>query len=96
MFLVSSLKTAIPTIGWSDEESFEWCFDGEPKGSAIAVSSIGTQKNKQAKELFMNGYNEMVKRLEPIQILFYGNVLKEITDDRIIRMSAFQERFRKK
>nr|DAE61532.1 MAG TPA: protein of unknown function DUF4417 [Bacteriophage sp.] len=44
----------------------------------------------------MNGYNEMLKRLEPIQILFYGNVLKEITDDRIIRMSAFQERFRKK
>ena len=86
----------IPTIGWSNKESFEWCFDGEPKGSAIAVSSIGTQKNKQSKELFMNGYNEMLKRLEPTQVLFYGNVPREIVDDRIINISAFQERFRSK
>lgn len=41
--------SVIPTIGWSNEDSFEWCFDGEPKGSAVAVSSVGTQKNKQAK-----------------------------------------------
>lgn len=88
--------SVIPTIGWSNKESFEWCFDGEPKGSAIVVSSIGTQKNKQVKELFMNGYNEMLKRLEPTQILFYGNVPREIVDDRIINISAFQERFRSK
>ena len=88
--------SVIPTIGWSNKESFEWCFDGEPKGSAIAVSSIGTQKNKQAKELFINGYKEMLKRLEPTQVLFYGNVPREIVDNRIINISAFQERFRSK
>lgn len=88
--------SVIPTIGWSDETSFEWCFDGEPKGSTVAVSSVGTQKNKQAKELFMNGYEEMLKRLDPTQILFYGKVPSEIKDDRIINISAFQERFRKK
>jgi hypothetical protein len=88
--------SVIPTIGWSNEDSFEWCFDGETKGSAVAVSSVGTQKNKQAKELFMNGYKEMLERLEPTQILFYGKVPSEIKDDRVINMSAFQERFRKK
>ena len=80
--------SVIPTIGWSNKESFEWCFDGEPKGSAVAVSSVGTQKSKQAKELFMNGYKEMLERLEPTQILFYGKVPSEIKDDRVINMSA--------
>ena len=28
----------IPTISWSDEESYSWCFDGEPKHSTVAVS----------------------------------------------------------
>lgn len=28
----------IPTIAWSDKESFDWCFDGEPEGGTVAVS----------------------------------------------------------
>lgn len=31
----------IPTICWSDEASFEWCFDGIPKHSLISVSTVG-------------------------------------------------------
>ena len=27
----------IPTISWSDKESFSWCFDGEPVGGTVAV-----------------------------------------------------------
>ena len=45
----------IPTIGWSDRDSFKWCFDGEPRNSIVAVSSIGTQKDKKSKQLFLNG-----------------------------------------
>ena len=26
--------TVYPTISWSDENSYEWCFDGEPRGGA--------------------------------------------------------------
>ena len=29
----------IPTICWSDRDSFEWCFDGEPTRSVVAVFS---------------------------------------------------------
>ena len=31
----------IPNISWSDERSFEWCFDGEPENSIVCVSSVG-------------------------------------------------------
>ena len=83
----------IPTICWSDEGSFEWYFDGEPIGGTVAVSSVGTQNNKTAKELFLNGYNEMMKRLEPETVIFYGTIPKECYGN-IIRVKAFQEKFR--
>jgi len=84
----------IPTISWSDEKSFEWCFDGEPKESVIAVSSIGTQKNPKSKDAFLFGYNKMMEELRPKKILFYGNVPKECHGN-IVNIEAFQNHFRK-
>jgi hypothetical protein len=50
----------IPTIAWSDESSFEWCFDGEPVGSVVAVSSVGTQNSKAKKAAFLRGYETII------------------------------------
>ena len=82
----------IPTICWSDESSYEWCFDGEPEHSVVAVSSVGTQLNRKSKELFVKGYNAMVERLHPETIIFYGNVPVECMGN-IVRIRAFQEKF---
>lgn len=82
----------IPTIGWSDRESFGWCFDGEPSHGAVAVSSVGTHRNTKARELFLEGYEEMLYRLQPEQILFYGKV-PEGCGGNIIELTAFQTRF---
>lgn len=82
----------IPTIGWSDRESFEWCFDGEPTQSVVAVSSVGTQNSKERKQLFLDGYMEMVKRLEPTQIIFYGNVPDECKGN-IVHIKQFSEKW---
>ena len=83
----------IPTISWSTPNSYEWCFDGEPEGGAVAVSSVGTQKSKKAKELFILGYKEMVRRLQPETIIFYGDVPEECTEN-IVKIKAFQEKFK--
>lgn len=83
----------IPTISWSDTESFEWCFDGEPVNSVVAISSVGTQKNKVAKKLFLQGYKEMERRLSPETIIFYGNIPEECMGN-IVKIKAFQEKFR--
>lgn len=64
----------IPTISWSDEDSFEWCFDGEPMGGTVAVSTVGTQMNKESGRLFMAGFDEMMSRLKPSQIVVYGKL----------------------
>ena len=85
--------TVIPTISWSTIDSFEWCFDGEPAHSIVAISSIGTQKSRETKKLFIDGYYEMIRRLEPETIIFYGSVPEECKGN-IVRIRAFQEKFK--
>ena len=81
----------IPTIGWSDHDSYKWCFDGEPKNSIVAVSSIGTQRHEESKQLFLDGYKEMIKRLKPTKILFWGNIPPEIDKTNIIQMGYIMD-----
>mgnify|MGYP002623762682 CR=1 FL=1 len=84
-----------PTIAWSDADSFEWCFDGEPKNATVVVSSIGTQNSISKKSLFLNGYNEMLKRLQPKTILFYGNIPAECSGGNIIKIEPFISKFKR-
>lgn len=80
----------IPTICWSDNESFSWCFDGDPKNSIISISSVGTQQGKLSKELFLNGCREAIKRLEPSEILWHGKCPEGLGNDvDIVTISPF-------
>lgn len=78
----------IPTICWSDQESFKWCFDGEPTHGVVAISSVGTQNSKERKQKFLDGYFEMVDRLQPTQIIFYGIVPEECKGN-IVKIKQF-------
>lgn len=71
----------IPTISWSDERSFDFCFDGIEKGSVVAISTHG---NKKCKEEFMLGYNKMLEKLSPSVIICYGKPFPEMNNDPII------------
>lgn len=82
--------TVYPTISWSDEKSYSWCFDGEPVGGIVAVSSVGTQADKESQRLFLRGYEEMMKRLDPKWVIFYGIVPPEC-DWNVIRVKPYQD-----
>lgn len=85
--------SVIPTISWSTPDSYEWCFDGEPEGATVAVSSVGCMNSKEKKSLFLDGYEEMVRRLCPETIVFYGSVPEECRGN-IVRVRAFSEKFK--
>lgn len=85
----------IPTISWSDHASFDWCFEGEPIGGCVAVSAVGTQMNLGSKYLFIDGYREMMARLKPSKIIFYGAVPDEC-EGNIVQVQSFQDRMKKK
>ena len=82
----------IPNVTWSDEESFNWCFDGLPENSAVAVSSLGCMKNARSRLNFCKGYVEMCKRLKPTLIYFYGTIPESLKDDkRIIHIETYTQ-----
>ena len=88
----------IPDVIWGDEESFQYCFDGIPAHSVVAVSTVGVSNdrdwNDKDGDLFRAGYNEMMRRLEPTKIIFYGTMIEGLDGD-IIRIPTFYEERRK-
>lgn len=62
----------IPTVSWSCQESFKFCFDGLPKNGVLAVSTIGVKQKKDTFQIWEQGMNEMIKRLTPKRIVIYG------------------------
>ena len=68
----------IPTICWSDESSFDWCFDGVPKHSLISISTVGGFHSKESKAAWLTGYAKCLEVLEPSSILLFGKLFPEI------------------
>lgn len=63
----------IPLIRIGLEEDWDWCFDGYPIGSIVAVSTVGSGKSQEAIEQGLRGYEEMLNRLQPKEVLIYSN-----------------------
>lgn len=80
----------IPTICWSDKNSFDWCFDGEPTNAIISISSVGTQNNEKSMEMFDVGCREAIKRLNPVEILWYGKCPEKF-DWNVVRIKPHYE-----
>lgn len=71
----------IPTINWGLEDTFDFCFDGIEKGSAVAVSTYMAYPhdiNPGQKDFFMNGYKEMMRIIEPEIIFCYNTPFEEM------------------
>ena len=56
-------------------------FDGLETGSIVAVSTLGLRTEK---ELFMHGYQEMIKRVNPEAVICYENNPFDETEGNII------------
>ena len=63
----------IPTVTWADERTYDICFNYIEKGSIVAISTVGIIRNK---ELFLKGFNEMIKRIKPSLILVRGKPIE--------------------
>ena len=84
----------IPNVSWSDESSYDWCFDGLPKNSILAVSTNGVLKDKVAKAMFIAGFREMKRRLQPIKVVIVGSIPKELEDEpNLIKFESYSSLF---
>ncbi len=74
----------IPTVSWGLENTFDFCFNGIEKGSAVAVSTYMVSEHNNhsdQKEFFLKGYNEMLRRIEPEKIICYNEPFSEMQGD---------------
>ena len=87
----------IPTITWSDPSTVDWCFDGEPAGSVVALSSIGMFVRQDYTRWFMYGFDAMMERLHPTKIFWRGRIPDDINRDKteIVPIPNFTDKWRK-
>ena len=88
----------VPTVSWSDSSSYEWCFDGIEQGSCVACSSVGCLRDKEAKEMFINGFEYMLYKINPSKVLMVGKLPKELEwcKDICVFVKTFQEEIRER
>ena len=65
-----------PTIGWALPDTYDIVFGGVEKGSIVILSTLGCQNNE---EVFLSGFFEMKRRLEPSLIIVYGDMIDGMT-----------------
>lgn len=63
---------AVPVVQWRDRKSFDFCFLGIPRGSVIAMSTMGVQSNNISIELWKEGAKEALRQIEPEAVFLYG------------------------
>ena len=64
----------INNVRWGTPETYEYCFDGIPQNSIVAIGTVGGSPRKLIdRERFEDGLFEMVERLSPQTIIVYGS-----------------------
>lgn len=61
----------IPDISVSTPDCWYWAFLGYPTESVLAFSDIGSSRDNYSRDVLHKAYEEMIKRLSPIQILYF-------------------------
>lgn len=63
----------IPTINWSDEKSYDFCFAAIPSGTpVISVQAQTLLNTPRSRTLFVDGLNEAIRRIQPGTVLVYS------------------------
>ena len=83
--------TVIPTIRAStDERSFDWYLDGEPKQSIVAISTMWVKESAEIFPIWEREYQIMVDALHPQKIFIYGKIPSNVKN--IERIEKFSEK----
>jgi hypothetical protein len=64
--------TVVPNVRWGDGRTFEFCFDGLPQNSVVAVGTHGCVKRISDKRHFFEGFMIMLERIRPTVVVVYG------------------------
>ncbi len=87
----------IPVASWCSEEDFEWCFDGLPENSSIAISSNGCKSSPYGYKMFLKGVEELQKQKTPTNLIVCGRHIQELdVYDNIKYYPSFSQRMKRR
>jgi len=92
-YLQSNGIKAIVNIRYGDERTYECACLGAPHKSIIAIGTNGTTQNKIDRNFLDEGFDYIVKILDPKVIVIYGGItrhIQEVSDDKKIRIVNFR------
>ena len=96
-FIWSKGKKVVQNVSWGDWRSYEFCFDGIPRESTVAMSTYGCSKTAAKRFSFEEGFVASVKRLKPYSILLHGPIWNSLDglaaslDVRLLRIQPWRE-----
>lgn len=64
----------IPNVRWNDRTDYVFCFDGLPKHSQVAVSSVTMLRDRIDRRNFIHGFEEMLEQLSPRSVIWHGAI----------------------
>lgn len=84
--------TVYPTISWGTAQTFEFCFRGVEPGSTVAIATYACRSEVT---LYLSGYFEMLKQLEPEHIICLGEPFPEMREvDIVVDLSSARKAVR--
>lgn len=75
----------VPTVSWGLPVTFDFAFDGIESGAIVAVSTIGVKRDKIAKQIWRDGMDEMIKRIQPSEVWVYGGEIEYDYKDILVK-----------
>ncbi|MCR4661283.1 MAG: DUF4417 domain-containing protein [Clostridia bacterium] len=80
MWLRSLGLNVVFNVRWGDYRTYKIVFQGIEKHSVLAVGSHGLIKHPENRTIFMSGFKEMIRRLEPSTLIIYGPYTNEMRE----------------
>ena len=89
---------AIPVLEWSHVDDFQFCFDGIPAGSVVAIGLYGCLETGIKRHALLQGFYRVCEIVRPKTVIAYGTRIPEMeTVHRDIRwFSSYCQQMKKR
>lgn len=62
----------VPVLSWAQPSTYILAFEGIPKHSTVATSTVGIKRDKEARGIWNDGMKAAMDALAPSRVLLYG------------------------
>lgn len=85
----------IPSASWGNADSFDYCFDGLPENSTIAIGHVAIGKDKDAQRLYRLGVEALIDNKHPTRLVVYGAPLNFMPEVEVVYYEGKIQKLRK-